>query len=112
MSETRHYRGKIVKIATGHKEMEAKSKSILERAGKTEVPSYLDSWTEYLEDYYYKGYVRVGNDLYAVDKTEVGDEDVFVATRTKDGYDFEVAYYDGGMSFDEAIEEAVSNAKQ
>ena len=43
---------------------------------------------------------------------EVVDEDVFIAVRTEKGYDFDVAYYDGGMSFDEAIEEAVDNAKQ
>ena len=112
MSETRHYRGKIVKIASGYKEMEAKAKEILQNAGKTEIPSYYDSWTEHLEDYYYRGYVRIDNDLYAVEKDEVGGEDVFIAVRTDEGYEFEVAYYDGGMSFDEAIQEAVDNAKR
>lgn len=111
MSETRHYRGTAVKVSEGAKEIEAFAKNLLQEHGKTEVPSYCDSWTEYLEDYFYNRFVRINNVLYdTADKVEVGEEDVFIAHKYDNGYKFEVAYYDGGMSFDEAVEEAISNA--
>lgn len=38
------------------------------------------------------------------------DDDIFNATQNLDGtIDFHVMYYNGGCSFNEAIEEAISN---
>ena len=108
MSEIRHYRGKLKLVTTGKEQVESKAKGLLEAEDRTEIPSYFDSWTEYLKDVFYKGYVVVDDSLYEVEKREVGEEDVFVASKIEDGYKFEVRYYDGGMGFDEAIEEAIN----
>lgn len=113
MSEVRHYKGTAVRVAVGAKEIEAFAKNILQEHGKTEVPSYCDSWTEYLEDYFYNRFARINNALYdTADKVEVGEEDVYNAVRVKDGYKFEVQYYDGGESFDEALQQAIDNAER
>ena len=112
MSETRHYRGTLKLIATGKEQMEEKAKEYLNSIGETELPSYHDSWVEFLEDTFYKEYVHLDDKLYVVEKEDVGEEDVFVASKTDNGYKFEVQYYDGGMSFDEAIEEAISNIEE
>ena len=112
MSETRHYRGTMQRIAVGRDKANEVAKERLNTAGKTELPNYHDNWYDYLCDFYYKDYVFVNNALYSVEKSEVGEEDVFIAQRHKDGYKFEVAYYDGGMSFDEALQEAIDNAER
>ena len=113
MSETRHYRGTAVRVAVGAKEIEAYAKNLLQEHGKTEVPSYCDSWTEFLEDYFYNRFARINNCLFDTsDKVEVGEEDISIASRSKDGYKFEVQYYDGGCSFDEALEEAINKAEK
>lgn len=107
MSETRHYRGTLLRLTNNKEDSEATAKDLLSAIEKTELPSYHDNWLEYLLDNFYKEYVVVDDCLYRAIKEEVGDEDVFIAHKTKKGYKFEVAYYDGGMSFDEAIEEAI-----
>lgn len=111
MSETRHYRGKLKLVTTGKEQVESKAKELLGAEGRKETPSYFDSWGEYLMDVFYKGYVVINDSLYEVEKEEVGEENVFVASETEYGYKFEVNYYDGGMSFDEAIEEAINGIK-
>lgn len=111
MSETRHYRGKLKLVTTGKEQVESTAKELLGAEDRKELPSCFDSWGEYLMDVFYKGYVVINDSLYAVEKKEVGEEDVFVASETEDGYKFEVQYYDGVMSFDEAIEEAINGIK-
>lgn len=114
MSEVKHYKGTAVRVAVGAKEIEAFAKNILQEHGRTEVPSYCDSWTEYLEDYFYNRFARINNALYdTVYKVEVGDEeDVYNAVRVRDGYKFELKYYDGGESFDGALQRAINNAER
>jgi hypothetical protein len=111
MSETVHYRGTLTKLVVGKDKIEAKAKEILVAAGKSEMPKYYDNWTEYLTDHFYDDYVVVYNTLFSVEKTEVGEEDVFNASETKDGYKFEVMYYNGGCSFDEALDIALGKIK-
>ena len=50
MSEQRTYVGKFWEIDTGGKTPEEYAKLCMERIGRTELPSYHDSWLEYLLD--------------------------------------------------------------
>ena len=78
------------------------------------LSKYCDSWSEMLCDKLYQQYVIVGEEVYKViEKNHRGiDEDIFEAYDNGDGtINYEVMYYDGGCSFDEAIEEALENMK-
>lgn len=108
MSETVHYRGILREIESDKNEtLEEFCKRLL--IGK-ELPSYFDSYQEMLLDEYYQKYIINNGKLYSVDRQKIDfDEDIFMAVKNKngDGIDFEVKYYNGGCSFNEAIEEAL-----
>lgn len=113
MSETVYYKGilKPVDFLIGET-LEERCKRII---GDVELEDYYDSYQEKLmNDYdYYQKYIIHNDILYFVEKKNVDpDEDIFKANRNVDGtVDFEVKYYNGGCSFDEAIEEAFENMK-
>lgn len=89
MSETDHYKGKLIPT------------------GKTQ-----DEFSPNNPDFdgFYEKAVVIDGMVYTVEKKEDIDPwcDIFRASKNEDGsYDFEVRYYNGGCSFDEAIYEAV-----
>ena len=113
MSETVHYKGKIQLVEKIKDEtLEEQCKRILSEHGYHELDLYYDSWYEMLCEELYERYVIVNNSIYKViDKKNLGiDYDIFEATKNDDKtINYHVMYYDGGCSFNEAIEEAIQN---
>ena len=93
MSETVHYKGKLTPT------------------GKT--LSEFDNSADDIYDHYYKA-VLIDDQVYTVEKEEVEPyEDVFLSSKNEDGtIDFEVKYYNGGCSFNEAIDEAIKTSQK
>ena len=110
MSEARHFSGKLVYLEKNSptESIEQQCKRIFD----AEIPEWADSYQEALLDEYYQEYIVHEGKLYAVkDRIERDeDEDIFRMKKIN-GTDreFEVRYYNGGCSFDEAIDEAFKN---
>lgn len=115
MSDMVHYKGKIALIGKLQNEtLEEQCKRILiDEHGITEIPEYCDSWEETMRDEMYGVYVIVDNNIYKIlSKSAVDVEYHAVAFDNEDGtISYDVSYYDGGCSFDEVIEDALSYKK-
>ncbi|MEK3955684.1 MULTISPECIES: hypothetical protein [unclassified Psychrobacillus] len=112
MSETVHYKGVLSRVERFEKEnLEEQCKRLL---GNKELPSYFDSYEEYLLDKHYRTMTIQNGDVYQVEKEEVDpDSGIFNASISENGeITFEVRYYNGGCGFDEAIENALKNIGQ
>lgn len=90
MSETVHYKGKLIPTGKTLKEFD---------------PETSDIYDHYLHA------VEIDGMVYVVKKKDIDpDGDILRSTKNEDGtIDFEVRYYNGGCSFNEAIEEALKN---
>lgn len=84
-----------------------------ERFTPREVP-YWDSFEEDLMDDGYKKFTIYDDNLYEVISKENFDSyNIFDIKKTEDGtFDFVLSYYNGGCSFDEAIEHAFNKMKE
>jgi len=103
MGETVHYKGKLKKVEREENEtLEIQCKRIL---GNVKLESWYDSYSKMLLGEHYESYVIHEGILYSVEemKSIDADEDIFLSNSTKEGYEFEIKYYNGGCSFDEAI---------
>jgi hypothetical protein len=111
LSETVHYKGVLRKVERQEEEtLEAQCKRLL---GNKELPSYFDSYEEYLVDENYQNITIQNGIVYQVEKEDVDPySDIFRASISDNGeIEFEVRYYNGGCGFDEAIEDALKNIK-
>jgi hypothetical protein len=99
MSETVHYSGKLLPT----------NKTAIEFIGDVKISDSYEDVEEYFADNFYHEAVIVDGKVFTVDREEVDQSgDVFNSHKNADGsIDFEVRYYNGGCSFDEAIEEAL-----
>ena len=115
MSEMVHYTGKIVPVGKLPNEtLEEQCKRILAKHNYLDLKIYCDSWQEMLCDEFYERYVVAGGEVYkVVEKNHKDmDEDIFNVHDNGDGtIDYEVMYYNGGCSFNEAIEYALEDMK-
>ena len=115
MSEMVHYTGKIAPVdKLPNETLEEQCKRILAEHNYFELNGYCDSWREMLYEELYERYVIACGEVYKVIEKNHRDidEDIFEAYDNGDGnINYEVMYYDGGCSFDEAIEEALENMK-
>lgn len=91
MSETVHYKGKLTPT------------------GKTLAE--FDPEAEDIDDYYYKA-VEIDGMVYTTAQEYIDpEEEILNASKNADGtIDFEVKYYNGGCSFNEAIAAAIKRA--
>lgn len=111
MSETVHYKGVLKQIERYEGEpLEEQCKRLLENK---DLPSYFDSYAEYLIDENYQKITIQNGIVYRVEKEEVDpDSDIFKASINDQGeIEYEVRYYNGGCGFDEAIEEALRSIR-
>ena len=111
MSETVYYKGTLTPVEKLEGEtLEQQCKRLLDNR---ELPSWCDSYQEILRDEFYQKYVVYNGILYDVDKENIDPESsVFKASVNDNGtINFEVRYYNGGCSFDEAIETALEENK-
>lgn len=109
MSETVHYKGVMKKAERLEGEtLEEQCKRLI---GDKELPSYCDNYEEFLNNTFYQEMSIQNGTIYHIKKEEIDlDEDIYQANLTDDGdIEFEVRYYNGGSSFDDALEEALKN---
>lgn len=115
MSVMVHYKGKIALMGKLPNEtLEEQCKRILiDEHGITEIPGYYDSWEETMCNKMYGTYVIANDNIYKVlSRVAVDPTYNCVAFDDKDGIiGYDVTYYNGGCSFDEAIEDALSYMK-
>jgi Asp-tRNA(Asn)/Glu-tRNA(Gln) amidotransferase A subunit family amidase len=103
MSKVDHYKGTIVKIP------DLVGKSFTESidwllANGHEIEDF-ELEDEYMSD---PNVVVVNGEFYFITRTELDDDDdILYAKSIPGGYEFDVKYYNGGVSFDEALEDAV-----
>lgn len=113
MSETVFYTGTLTRV-TQPKDasIEEQAKHILVTKGVTERDSYNATWLNQLMDDGYGEYVQLDDGfLYLVERQKKSsDGDIFQAKKNEDGsISFTVKYYNGGCSFNEAIDYAMEN---
>lgn len=78
-----------------------------------EKPDYFEGYTEYLRAELYRRYVIYEGAVYEViEVSDLEESDIFESKDNSDGtIGFLVQFYNGGCSFDEAIEYALKNKK-
>jgi len=91
MSDTVHYKGKLTPTGKTLKEFDGEAGDIFD---------------------YYERAVEIEGMVYTVEKKVLDPcDDIFLSTKNDDGtIDFEIKYYNGGCSFDEAIETALTTS--
>lgn len=109
MSETVHFRGKAIKIATGE-DCEGVASSILKERDK-EISSFYDTALECLydtfdEEYFYHS---TSETLFSITTEEIDEDcEIIKANYNLEGsIDYELRFYNGGAGFSECLEEAM-----
>lgn len=110
MSEMVHYKGTLYLIPRLNETLEEQCKKIL---GNVELDEDYNYYEKMLLHTKYKEYIIYDDKLYSIKKNSLDpDANFFTANRITNGIiNFEVRYYNGGTSFDEAIEYAFENMK-
>lgn len=105
MSRTEHLIGKLKKV-----EIKTNLEETCAEISNNLLPAGYQTYEEFMRDDSYRKYYFIGNDLYKVEVTELAADENFYSIQ-KDGsdYSFELRYHNGGMGFDDAIEEALKN---
>lgn len=116
MSDMVHYKGKIRKVdKLPGESLEDVCERVARQHGFTSLSRWCDSWEELVLDEAYEECAVVDDELFLVEnkKRVFNEQDVFHASKNQDGsLDFEVLYYNGGTSFNEAIERALHNMEE
>jgi len=101
MSQTEHHIGKL--IPTGQ--------SVDHYVKDCIIPSYYDDNEEYFNDEFQEKAFAINGIVYEVETKDVADDgDIAISKLNSDGsIDFQVKFYNGGCSFNEAIEDALKN---
>lgn len=71
--------------------------------------SYYDTFEDALLDEFYNEYYVHDNNLYGVERDEYCEQDIFKGERENKNIKFQVQYYNGGCSFDEALDKVMKN---
>lgn len=114
MSGFVHYHGKVREVPVNqYKNLEQVCRYILEDRG-LEIPShynndsFVENFKEFVIDELYDKYLFAGDRLFEIIEKSEHWENQFQATKEDDGtINFNVKYNNGGMGFDDAIEEAI-----
>lgn len=117
MSETVRYKGKLIKVSNHNDNLSIEDicKKIYKESYECPLPSYYySSYTEYLTENC--EYVVLNNELYKIQREQLEcDDDICEAVKNNDGsIDFHIMYYNGGVSFQEMIQEVfnIANAEE
>ena len=98
MSDTEHHIGRLT--PTGQ--------SVEHYVKGCDIPSYYESNQEYFDDAFQGKAYSIGGIVYEVETKDIEGEDIATSSRNDDGsIDFQVKFYNGGCSFNEAIEDAL-----
>lgn len=116
MSKTVRYKGTLTLIPKLDNEtLEDQCKKIHDKSeGSVKLESYYYGYADWLQSNLDDYYIIYKDDLYKVQKEEMDAEfDIFNLNKLdNDKYGFDVMYYNGGCSFNEAIEESFKNYKK
>jgi hypothetical protein len=108
MSETEHNVGTLtpVKIEV---DAETTAQEILLSMGVKPDLKYFETYLEQLSDEGYRKYYISDGKIYKVSYKDIGESaDIFEATERADGViEFQTRFYNGGCSFDEALDYAL-----
>ena len=111
MSKTEAHTGKLVPIEVFGLTEEIRAESICTQFG-FEKSEYHDSWIECLEDEGYRKVLRHNGIMYKVNNVEHDPDSFSTCNINSDGtIDYMMIYYNGGASFDEALEHAIDSNK-
>ena len=110
MSETVHYRGVATRIEQpNNKTLMEVAEGILKERNK-QIDDYYKDAIECLCDEFYGEYFYypATQTLYSITKEELDAyDDIIIADKKEDGtIEYELKYYNGGVGFDECLEEA------
>lgn len=113
MSDYVRYKGELKKIDMAECNLEQWCKEDFIRRGVVGgLPSWFDSYGEYIVDEFYDEYVLVNGELYEiVEKKRLYSEfDMFNGKVLENGnIEFDTMYYNGGYGFSDAMERVVDN---
>jgi len=108
MSETEYNVGTLTPVYENEQLVDA-MKRIMTEAGETELESYYKSWEDKFDNFAYRKYYVIENVIYEVCNTTSEPGDIFEANRNPDGtISYVTSFYNGGCSFDEALDKAIS----
>lgn len=111
MSRTVHYKGVMKKAERLEGEsLEEQCKRLI---GDVELPAYCEDYEEFLNDTFYQEMSIQNGTVYLIEKEEINqDDDILQASLNDNGdIEFEIRYYTGGSSFDEALQDAIHTIK-
>ena len=115
MSEQVYETGKIKLVEKKPNEtLEEQCKRILEKHNKDTELSFYDSYVEMFSDEFYYEYIILNNNIYKIiELNDLDYDNIYELHDNKDGtMNFVLSYYNGGESFDEAMEEAFERMKE
>lgn len=114
MSESVCYKGKLKRITVKDKTIEEQCEDIVKSSIGEALPKWLSDYTEYVTCELQEDYVIYDGEIFQViEKRSLSDFEWFkVKKNSDDVFEFDVAYYNGGCCFAEAIEKAFENKKQ
>jgi hypothetical protein len=109
MRDYEQHIGRAIPVESKDETNEEMAKRVLAEKGKTELPSYHETYLEWFTDEFYKEYALVKGVLYKLEAEEVDPyDDVVWAKKNADGsINYVLRYYNGGCGFDEVFEEAI-----
>ena len=112
MSETETHVGKMKPMVVNGATVEERCEDACKRLGLTR-DKYHDSWEECLSDEGYRKVYQHNGVIYEIiEDKRLDDEDIAEASRNADGtVNFVLSYYNGGASFDEALNSAMKDLK-
>lgn len=112
MSEQRTYIGKFWELDLENKTPEEYAEQYMRNIGKTELPRYYDTWTEYVCDY--TNSMVIDDKLYKIDITaDIGYSDFCAINKESDGsYSFATSFYDGGTYLEEMLRDEFKRMKE
>jgi hypothetical protein len=100
MSEIEHHLGKLK--PTGQ--------SIDHYVKDCKIPSYYENNEEYFNEVFTEKAYAINGIVYEIETKNIEGEGIATSRLNDDGtIDFQVKYYNGGCSFNEAIEDALKN---
>lgn len=116
MSEQVYQTGKIKLVEKNGEKLWQQCKRILEEEYNREYDESLYSPEDYIDDFIqeiYEDYVLIDDSIYKVEELKDLDSyDIYELHDNKDGtMNFILSYYNGGCSFNEAMEEAYERMK-
>ncbi|APR02564.1 TPA: hypothetical protein ACXDAY_002133 [Clostridium botulinum] len=115
MSKTVQYIGKLTELRRLDNEtLEQQCEKVCKENNLYELPDFYYTWAECLTSELYKRYYINNNSLYVIESEQIDPEyDIFNASMNdNEEIEFEVKYYNGGCSFNEALNKAMSNLKE